>query len=170
MRAYVENLNDWRSRLARLELQIALTERTGEVNWHLRIRARVLRYLLARYSEPLWEPSWHEEPSWPPESDALAPIPIARRRDLDARLARDEGDAAASLRAITGVRESADTLPELTWLEVCYCLLPWDQPCRPPGSAEFENPPRPPEVLADKLRNIHALNTAPRRRWFKWGW
>jgi hypothetical protein len=158
MTAYVENLSDWRSRLARLEVQIARTERAGEINWHLRIRARVLRYLLSRYSEPAWEPSWPvfiESPA--PRSMTLEPDTAARP---------DDEDAAASLRAITGVHESTDALPQLTWRDVCYCLLPWEQPFCPPGSADFETPPRPAEALADRLRNIQALNSAPRRRWF----
>lgn len=158
MTAYVENLTDWRSRLARLELQIALSERAGEINWHLRIRARVLRYLLSRYSEPGWEPTW------PLFVESTAPRPMTLEPDTAARA--DEDDAAAALRAMAGVREAADALPELTWREVCYCLLPWEHPFCPPGSPDFENPPRPPEVLADRLRNIQAMNAAPRRRWF----
>jgi hypothetical protein len=161
MRAYVENLSDWSSRLARLELQIALSERTGEINWHLRIRARVLRYLLSRYSEPAWEPSW----PLLVENASLRAV----TQPPDTAASPDEDDAAASLRAIAGVHEGANALPQLTWRDVCYCLLPWDQPFGPPGSPDFENPPRPAEVLADRLRNIQALNSAPaRRRWFNW--
>jgi hypothetical protein len=161
MRACFETFYDWRSRLARLETEIALTEATGEINWHLRIRARVLHYLLARYGEPVWETHW-----WTDAED-LAPA-IEHRPDGPVDWV--ENDAAAMVRAAAGAGAAGDGLPELTWDEVCYCLLPWEMPIRPPGSEVFENRPRSREVLAERLRHIHAMNTAPRRRWFGRGW
>jgi hypothetical protein len=166
MPAHAPIPGDWRSRLLALEREIERCESAGEINWHLRIHARILRFLIARYGEP------------PPRTDPrpMGPLnPHARPQPLDTLpptgpFAWEEGDAGEIARAAAGAPRTDDAAPELTWWEVCYCLLPWEQTCPPPGSETFEHRPRSPDVLADALRNIHEANTRPRkrRRWFRW--
>jgi hypothetical protein len=116
MAADVYNPHDWRSRLTALELEINRCESAGAINWHLRIHARILRFLLSRYGEPPPQPP-------PPLTPNDAPEPLHTLTPTGP-FNWEDGDAGPIARAAAGVDAAETPTPNLTWWAVCYCLLP----------------------------------------------